>query len=111
GGSREYPEARYPGMERTRDAWVAALGLAGPPEVDALPDRVTDDSYQPDSGRTSSTIERQRYHPAPDGRELWYEKATGMGHTWPSPTQLPRFLWARFGKTNQDYDFADEAWA
>ena len=111
GGSREYPEARYPGMERARDAWVAALGLAGPPEIDALPDLVRDDAYPPDAGRADSTIERQRYRPAPDGRELWYEKATGMGHTWPNPTQLPSFLWPRFGKTNQDLDFADEAWA
>ena len=54
GGSREYPQARYPGMEQARDAWVAALGLAGPPEIDELPDRVPGDSYQPDTGRASS---------------------------------------------------------
>ncbi|HEY6475550.1 MAG TPA: PHB depolymerase family esterase [Polyangia bacterium] len=110
GGSREYPEAPYPGMERTRDAWVAALGLAGPPEVDALPDVVKTDSYEPDSGRASSTVERQRYHPGPDGRELWYYKAVGMGHAWPSPTPSWSGLWRRFGKNNQDVDFADEAW-
>ena len=51
GGSREYPSAHYPGMERARDVWVAALGLAGPPEVDALPDVVQGDSYEPDTGR------------------------------------------------------------
>jgi polyhydroxybutyrate depolymerase len=111
GGSRQYPEARYPGMEQARDAWVSSLGLAGAPEIDALPDVVQGDSYQPDSGRTTSTLERQRYRPGPDGREFWYYKATGMGHAWPNPTQLPAVLWPRFGKTNQDVDFADEAWA
>lgn len=110
GASREYPEARYPGMERARDGWVAALGLAGPPEIDAFPDVVQGDSYEPDTGRISSTIERQRYRPAPDGRELWYYKAIGMGHAWPSPTQSWPGLWRRFGKNNQDVDFADEAW-
>jgi polyhydroxybutyrate depolymerase len=111
GGSREYPNASYPGMEETRDAWLAAMGLSGPPEVDAFPDVVQDDSYEPDSGSASSTIERQRYRPGPDGRELWYYKAVGMGHAWPNPTQTWPGLWKRFGKTNQDLDFADEAWA
>ena len=110
GSSREYPQARYPGMERARDVWIAALGLAGPPEVDAVPDVVQGDSYEPDTGRTTSTIERQRYRPGPDGRELWYYKATGMGHAWPNPTQSWQGLWKRFGKNNQDLDFADEAW-
>jgi polyhydroxybutyrate depolymerase len=110
GGSREYPEAHYPGMEAARDAWVAALGLAGPPEIDALPDLVQTDSHQPDSGRAGSTIERQRYRPGPDGRELWYYRAVGMGHAWPSPIESWRGLWPRFGKNNQDLDFADEAW-
>ena len=31
GSSREYPSAPYPGMEETRDSWLAALGLSGPP--------------------------------------------------------------------------------
>jgi polyhydroxybutyrate depolymerase len=110
GSSREYPMARYPGMEQTRDAWVAALGLAPTPETEALPDVVQGDSYEPDTGRTSSTIERQRYPRGPDGRELWYYKAVGMGHWWPSPTPSWGGLWARFGKTNRDIDFADEAW-
>jgi polyhydroxybutyrate depolymerase len=110
GGSREYPAARYPGMEQTRDAWRAALGLSGAPEVDALPDLVSGDSYEPDTGRASSTLERQRFGPGPDGRELWYYKAVGMGHWWPNPTQMWSGLWSRFGKTNQDIDFADEAW-
>jgi polyhydroxybutyrate depolymerase len=110
GSSREYPDARYPGMEATRDAWVAALGLAGPPEVESLPDRVQGDSYEPHTGRASSTIERQRYRPLPNGRELWFYKAVGMGHYWPNPNQVWSGLWSRFGKTNQDVDFADEAW-
>jgi len=33
-----------------------------------------------------------------------------MGHWWPNPTQMWPSLWQRFGKTNQDIDFADEAW-
>ncbi len=110
GSSREYPDARYPGMEATRDAWVAALGLSGPPEVDRFPDLVQGDSYEPDTRLTTSTIERQRYRPGPDGRELWYYKAVGMGHFWPNPRQMWSGLWSRFGKTNQDIDFADEAW-
>lgn len=111
GSSPEYPEASYPGMEQTRDAWLAVLGLSGPPEIDEIPDTVAGDSYEPHSGRTTSVLERQRFAPASDGRELWFYKATGMGHAWPNPAQLPGELWPRFGKTNQDMDFADEAWA
>jgi polyhydroxybutyrate depolymerase len=111
GSSPEYPEARYPGMERTRDAWLAALGLNGPPVVDSIPDATDGDSYEPHTHCTASTLERQRFGPAPDGRELWFYKATGMGHAWPNPTQIPDRLWPRFGKTNQDTDFADEAWS
>jgi polyhydroxybutyrate depolymerase len=111
GGSREYPAAQYPGMEATRDAWLTALGLSGPLELDRFPDAVAGDSYQPQTGRASSTIERQRYRPGSDGQELWYYKAEGMGHWWPNPTQSWSGLWARFGKTNQDIDFADHAWA
>jgi len=110
GPSRDYPSARYPGMEQTRDAWLAGLGLAGPPEVDRLPDRVTGDSYEPQTGRTTSTVERQRYRPAADGHELWFYKAIGMGHAWPNPTASWPGLWSWLGKTNQDIDFADEAW-
>ncbi len=111
GGSREYPLAHYPGLEQTRDAWLAAMGLSGPPEIDKVPDVVQGDSYTPETGRATSTIERQRYRPGPDGRELWYYKAEGMGHAWPNPTQSWSGLWERFGKTNQDVDFADEVWA
>jgi polyhydroxybutyrate depolymerase len=110
GGSREYEDARYPGMEQTRDAWLTALAISGAPNIDVFPDVVQDDSYQPQTGRASSTIERQRYGPAPDGRELWFYKAVGMGHWWPNPIQAWSGLWERFGKTNQDIDFADEAW-
>jgi polyhydroxybutyrate depolymerase len=110
GPSRAYPLARYPGMEKTRDAWLAALGLSGPPEIDELPDRVTGDSYEPQTGRRTSTVERQRYRAGPDGRELWFYKAIGMGHAWPNPTQSLPILWDWLGKTNQDIDFADEAW-
>jgi polyhydroxybutyrate depolymerase len=111
GGSYEYPNAFYPGMEQTRDAWLAALKIDGAPTRDAFPDLVQGDSYTPHSGLTTSTIERQRYPAGPDGQELWYYKATGMGHWWPNPQQMWGGLWARFGKTNQDVDFADEAWA
>ena len=37
GGSPEYPMAHYPGMEQTRDAWLAALGIHGSPAVDRFP--------------------------------------------------------------------------
>ena len=110
GGSRQYPDAPYPGMEQTRDAWLAAMRISGPPEFDKLPDAVQGDSYKPQGGRTSSTIERHRYRLGPESQELWYYKAEGMGHSWPNPTQSWSGLWELFGKTNQDIDFADEAW-
>jgi polyhydroxybutyrate depolymerase len=110
GGSREYPGAHYPGMEQTRDAWLAAMKIHGPPTIDKFPDVVQGDSYTPHTGLSSSTIERQRYPLGSDGQELWYYKAVGMGHWWPNPVQMGQGLWERFGKTNQDIDFADEAW-
>jgi polyhydroxybutyrate depolymerase len=110
GGSAEYPNANYPGMEQTRDAWLAAMKIAGPATVDRFPDVVQGDSHTPHTGRTSSTIERQRYPSGPDGQELWYYKAEGMGHWWPNPVQMWSGLWERFGKTNQDIDFAEQAW-
>ena len=111
GGSTKYPDAPFPGMEETRDAWLQALGIHGAPTVERFPDLVTDDSYEPQSGVRSSTIEVQRYPRGPRGQELWYFKAEGMGHWWPSPEQIPEWLWPTFGKTNQDIDFADLAWA
>jgi polyhydroxybutyrate depolymerase len=110
GSSREYPTTQYPGMEETRDAWLAAMKISGPADVDQLPDEVQGDSYEPQTGLTSSTIERQRYRLGPNGQELWYYKAKGMGHAWPNPTQSWSGLWERYGKTNQDIDFADQAW-
>jgi polyhydroxybutyrate depolymerase len=110
GGSPEYPAAQYPGMEETRDAWLAAMKIREPPVIDTFPDLVQGDSYTPHTGLTSSTIVRQRYPLGPNGQELWYYKAEGMGHWWPSPVQMWSGLWARFGKTNQDVDFADHAW-
>jgi polyhydroxybutyrate depolymerase len=110
GPSREYPDAQYPGMEETRDAWLAAMRITEPPTVERLADAVQGDSYEPSTGLPSSTIERHCYPPGPEGQELWYYKAVGMGHWWPNPTQMWSGLWARFGKTNQDIDFADHAW-
>jgi polyhydroxybutyrate depolymerase len=110
GGSPRYPAASYPGMEETRDAWLAAMKIQGPPAIDKLADLVQGDSYTPHTGLTTSTIERQRYPLGPNGQELWYYKAEGMGHWWPNPAQMWGGLWARFGKTNQDIDFADHAW-
>lgn len=110
GGSHEYPGAQYPGMEETRDAWLAAMKIQGAPAIEKLADVVQGDSHTPHTGLTSSTIERQRYPVGPDGQELWYYKAEGMGHWWPNPLQMWGGLWARFGKTNQDIDFADHAW-
>jgi polyhydroxybutyrate depolymerase len=111
GGSREYPSARYPGMEATRDAWLEAMKISGPPEIFAFPDKIDGDSHQPHTGRTTSTVTRYAYRPGPDGQEFWYYRADGMGHWWPDPVQSWSGLWARFGKTNQDIDFVDEAWA
>jgi polyhydroxybutyrate depolymerase len=110
GSSREYPGAHYPGMEQTRDVWLAALKIHGPPTIDRFPDVIAGDSYTPATGLTSSTIERQRYPAGSEGQELWYYKAVGMGHAWPNPVQSWPGLWQRFGKTNQDIDFADQAW-
>ncbi|MEO8904052.1 MAG: PHB depolymerase family esterase [Polyangiaceae bacterium] len=110
GGSVEFPQAHYPGMEQTRDAWLAALNIHGAPTIDRFPDLVHNDSYTPQSRVATSTVERFRYPVGPAGQELWYYKVEGMGHWWPSSTQLPSALWARFGKSNQDIDFADQAW-
>lgn len=110
GGAHFYPDADYPGMEETRDAWLAALGIQGPPVVDAFPDMVSGDSYKPHTGLDTSTIERQRYPAGAQGQELWYYKAVGMGHWWPNPVPSWSGIWDKMGKTNQDIDFADEAW-
>jgi polyhydroxybutyrate depolymerase len=110
GPSRLYPGAHYPGMEQTRDAWLAAMQIQGPPTFEMVPDKVDDDSYQPDTKLASSTIEIQRYPLGAQGQEMLYYKAKGMGHRWPSPTQTWSGLWKMFGKTNQDIDFCDHAW-
>lgn len=110
GPSVQIPEATFVGMEATRDAWLAALQINGTPAVDRFPDIVKGDSYELRTGSSSSTVERQRYPSGRDGQELWYYKAEGMGHAWPNPEQVWVGLWKTFGKTNQDIDFADEAW-
>ena len=110
GSSAQYPNAHYPGMEETRDAWLAAMKIRGAPTIDKFPDLVQGDSYEPQTHMKSSTIERERYPLGPDGQELWYYKAHGMGHWWPNPEQLSSDRWQRFGKTNQDIDFADQVW-
>lgn len=98
-------------MEETRDAWLSAMKIAGQPTIDTFPDVVSGDSYEPQTHMPSSTMERQRYPLGPGGQEFWYYKATGMGHCWPNPVQTWSGLWEQFGKTNQDIDFADHAWA
>lgn len=110
GPSVTYPDTLYPGMEETRNAWLTALGIHGAPVVDQFPDNVKGDSYEPQTGLKSSTVERLRYPLGQDGQELWYYKATGMGHTWPNPEQIWVGMWKLMGKTNQDIDFADQAW-
>jgi polyhydroxybutyrate depolymerase len=110
GSSTQYRNAHYPGMEETRDAWLAAMKIHGPPTIDKFPDLVQGDSYDPHTHLNSSTIERERYPLGSDGQELWYYKAEGMGHWWPNPEQMWSGLWEQFGKTNQDIDFADHAW-
>lgn len=111
GGAHFYPDANYPGMEQTRDAWLTAMQIQGAPEVVAMPDMVSGDSFTPHTGLSTSTIERQQYPMGPQGQELWYYKAVGMGHWWPNPAQSWAGIWEELGKTNQDIDFTDEAWS
>jgi polyhydroxybutyrate depolymerase len=110
GPSSLYPQTDYPGMEQTRDAWLSAMGIRSPAQIELLPDRIKGDSYQPHSGLPSSYIELQRYPTGTEGQELWFYKAVGAGHWWPNPVQMWGGLWKKFGKTNQDIDFADHAW-
>jgi len=111
GGSVQYPAGNYPGMEPTRDAWLKTMKIDGPPSQETLPDTVKSDSYEPQSGMTSSHVEVYHYPAGTLGSELWYYKAVGAGHWWPNPSQMISSLWETFGKTNQDIDFADQAWA
>jgi polyhydroxybutyrate depolymerase len=110
GPSPKYPEMHYAGMEQTRDAWLEAMQIEGAPEVELLPDVVTDDSYEPHSGQESSRIELYRYPKSPSGHELRYLKAIGMGHWWPDRRVNWQGIWADFGKNNQDIAFTDDAW-
>lgn len=110
GPSLVFPTASYPGMEATRDTWLAAMGITAPPQTTPFPDLVTTDSYEPLSGMTSSHVTLSTYAAGASGAELWYYQAVGAGHWWPNPSQIISSLWPTFGKTNQDIDFADEAW-
>jgi polyhydroxybutyrate depolymerase len=110
GHNMMYPMAMYPGMEQTRDAWLSAMGISAAATFESFPDIVKTDSYEPQSGATSSQIEVSKYPAGASGSELWYYKATGAGHWWPNPTQTDPSRWPTFGKTNQDVDFADQAW-
>lgn len=110
GPSLRRPEADDPGMEQTRDVWLAALGISGEPGIEALPDLVQGDSREADSGITSSYVERYSYPRGPQGQELLYSRAVGKGHWWPNPTQMWSGLGSTFGKTNQDIDIAEHAW-
>ena len=110
GGSDQYPDALYPGMEQTRDVWLSAMGISDTPTFESFQDLVKTDSYEPQSGLTSSYIELYKYPAGSSGSEFWYYKAVGAGHWWPNPTQINSTLWDTFGKTNQDIDFADQAW-
>jgi polyhydroxybutyrate depolymerase len=111
GGSAWYPNAQYPGMEQTRDVWLSAMGISGAPTFERLPDKVKSDSYEPQSGVKDSYIELYKYPSGSLGSAFWYYKAVGAGHWWPNPTQMYYELWDTYGKTNQDIDFADQAWA
>jgi len=111
GGSLWYPDAKYPGMKQTRDTWLSAMEITGAPAFESFPDIVKSDSYKPHSGVTDSYIELYKYPSGSLGSEFWYYKAVGAGHWWPNPTQIYYELWDRYGKTNQDIDFADQAWA
>jgi len=111
GGSLRYPSALYPGMEQTRDVWLSAMGIVGAPTFESFPDIVDSDSYEPQSGVTDSYIELYKYPSGSFGSEFWYYKAVGAGHWWPNPTQMYSELWDTYGKTNQDINFADQAWS
>ena len=110
GQSAHYRDAVYPGMEETRDAWLEGMGIEGTPTVTRYPDTARDDSYEPQSGMKSSTLEAWSYPPGPRGQEFLYLKGIGMGHWWPNPRPSPESFWPGFGKTNRDVDFADLAW-
>lgn len=107
GEAPRFPGGYYPGMEETRDSWLGAMGITGEATMENVPDVILGDSLVLES----SYIELYKYPLGPQGQEFWYYKAVGMGHWWPNPVQMWGGLWSDFGKTNQDIDFADEAWA
>ena len=109
GGSPEYPNARYPGMEATRDAWLAALRMAArrpstrsPTPSRAIPTRPHGPRHQHHRAPPLSPRPRRPGALVLQGRR--------HGPLVADPTQIWPGLWERFGKTNQDIDFAEEAW-
>jgi hypothetical protein len=86
------------------------MKIQGAPTIDKFPGRLQGDFYEPATHLSTSTVFRQRYPLGPDGQEFWYCKAEGMGYCWPNPEQTWSGIWEQFGKTNQDIDFADQAW-
>jgi hypothetical protein len=97
-------------MEQTRDAWLAALRIKGPPVVDRLPDLVQGDSLTAQTGVSTSTIERQRFPPGLTGRSSGTTRPRGWATGGRTRCRAGRASGHASGKTNQDVDFADEAW-
>ena len=106
----EFPDSTYPGMEETRDHWLAQMGITGDPVLESRENSVLDDSYEPFTGVTDSFVEVYKYSAGTMGSEFWFFRAEAAGHWWPHPNQSIDFFWEDFGKTNQDIDFAEEAW-
>jgi len=105
-----FPDNNYPGMEETRDHWLNIMGITGDPVIETRANTVADDSFEEHSGITDSFVEVYKYPEGSMGSEYWFFHAEGAGHWWPHPTQSIDFFWEDFGKTNQDIDFAEEAW-
>ena len=109
GGSPEYPSARYPGMEQTRDAWLAAMGIRGAPTIDKFPDVIRGDSLTPHRpGQQHDRATAVSVGARRSGALVLQSRRNGT--LVAAPVQMWPDLWERFGKTNQDIDFADQAW-
>ena len=111
--------ARVPGRalsrawKQTRDAWLdgardlgrAARSTSSPTSCRATP-------IEPQTGRAEQHDRAAALSGrGPTDASSGSTRPSAWGTAWPNPTQTWSGLWERFGKTNQDIDFADEAWA
>ena len=72
------PRATRAWKRRETPGWPRS-GSRAPPRIDVFPDVVQGDSYQPQTGRASSTIERQRYGRGPTVASSGTTRRTGWG--------------------------------